>query len=352
MKKLLPIVASILLLAGCSSPDRYIQVSGYAQGGRYAVKLNLRGVSVAPETIRDSVESLLTQIDTSLSGYNKASLLSRFNAGETIRPDSLFVGMYREAYRWYERSGGVLDFAAGPLFDAWGFGFREGTSPGEDDIRDLLAVSGMGRLFPELPVDEDGTLSPERLLKAPGALPLLNFNAIAQGYSCDVIARYLRSIGVKDMLVDIGEIWCEGLNPSGKPWSVGVDRPYDRPVDGTDETGKDLDGIWSSDGLPRGVVTSGNYRKYYVREGRKVAHTIDPRTGFPVEHSLLSATVVSSESAAAADALATWCMVVGLEEAKALILSDDSLEGYLISSSEDGSMSEWASPGFTLLTSN
>jgi len=352
MKKILPILASIFLLSCCTAPDRYIQITGYAQGGRYAVKLNMKGVSVSPAQIRDSVESLLTQIDTTLSGYNKSSLLSRFNAGETIRPNALFIEMYREAYRWYERSGGVLDFAAGPIFDAWGFGFKEGSFPSDDAVQALLAESGMGRLLPELPVDEDGTLSPERLLKAPGVLPQLNYNAIAQGYSCDVIARYLYSIGVRDMLVDIGEIWCDGVNPSGKPWAVGVDRPFERPLDGTDEAGTDLDGIWSSDGRPCGVVTSGNYRKYYVRDGKKYAHSIDPRSGYPVVHSLLSATVVSSESAAAADAVATWCMVSGEDEARALILSDPALEGYLIRAGEDGEMVEWASPGFSLLTSN
>ena len=352
MKKILPIIACLCMLAGCSTPDRYIQISGYAQGGRYTVKLNLKGVSVAPETIRDSVEALLVRIDTSLSGYNQASLLSRFNAGETIRPNALFTDMYREAYRWYERSGGVLDFAAGPLYDAWGFGFREGSFPSEADVAVLRAESGMARLLPEMPVSADGTLNPAALLKAPGTLPRLNYNAIAQGYSCDLLARYLYSIGVKDMLVDIGEIWCDGVNPAGKPWSVGVDRPFDRPVDGTDQEGVDLDGIWSSGGNPSGLVTSGNYRKYYIRDGRKVAHTIDPRTGYPVEHNLLSATVFSSESAAAADAVATWCMVVGEDAAKALVLADPMLEAYLISSTEDEGMSEWASPGFRLLTSN
>ena len=142
--------------------------------------------------------------------------------------------------------------------------------------------------------------------------------------------------------MDIGEIYCAGRNPAGRDWSIGVDRP----VDGNDAPGTDLDGVWLSGGRSCGIVTSGNYRKFYVRDGRKYAHTVDPRTGYPVDHSLLSATVVAS-TAAAADAYATYCMVLGFEEARAFIESRPDLEGYLIHD-VDGTMVEWASPGFTL----
>ena len=178
-----------------------------------------------------------------------------------------------------------------------------------------------------------------------GSGPVLNFNAVAQGYSCDTVANYLSKLGVKDMLVDIGEIWCRGLNPSGKPWKIGVDRPKD----GNNTPGADLDGIWESSGAQgQGIVTSGNYRKFYIKEGRKVSHTIDPRTGYPAENSLLSATV-TAPSAAAADAYATYCMVIGYDEAKRFIESRTDLEGYLIYATPDGGMAEWASPGFRLV---
>ena len=138
------------------------------------------------------------------------------------------------------------------------------------------------------------------------------------------------------MLVDIGEIFCEGLNPAGRGWTIGVDNP----VDGNDTPGADIRGVWESDGGACGIVTSGNYRKFYVRDGKKYAHTIDPRTGYPVTHGLLSATVVAP-TAAEADALATACMVLGPEAARDLILSRPELEGYLITG--DGS---WMSDGF------
>lgn len=349
MKKPVLLALVSLLLLSCGERDRYVQVSGYAQGGTYTVKLNLKGVPVAPETVRDSIESILTRIDTTLSGYNKGSLLSRFNAGEAIRPNRLFLDMYREAYGWYERSGGVLDFAAGPLFDAWGFGFKSGEMPSDEDVARIRSSCGMGQLKSEMIPAGNGMLQ-VRDLRSDGtdAPVVLNYNAVAQGYSCDLVAAYLYSIGVKDMLVDIGEIWCDGLNPGRRPWSVGVDRPFDRPDDGTDELGAELDGVWRSDGSGCGIVTSGNYRKYYVRDGHKYAHSIDPRSGYPVQHNLLSATVVSPDGAADADALATWCMVVGLEEAKALLAGLAGIEGYLIYTADDGSMAEWATPGFTL----
>ncbi len=338
MKKLLFLCCLSLVLGCARQGDRYVQITGYAQGGTYSVKLNIKDVQVPVETIRDSVDALLLQIDTTLSGYNKKSLVARFNAGEKVPATPLFMEMYRLARKYWERSGGMLDCAAGPLFDAWGFGFKNSRFPTEEEVSALMEKCGMGRLPASLPV-VDGQVDPASL-----GFPQLNYNAVAQGYSCDVIARYLYGIGVRDMLVDIGEIWCDGVNPSGKDWAVGIDRPVDQPEEASDE----LDGVWTSGGKPRGVVTSGNYRKFYMKDGHKYAHTINPKTGFPVSHNLLSATVVSADSAAEADALATWCMVLGLEPAKALLLDSPGLEGYLIYEDADGEMKEWASPGFTL----
>ena len=341
MRKLL-FACVILLLSACSQPrNRYVQVSGYAQGGTYTVKLNMQGVSLPVEAVRDSIDALLLQIDTTLSGYNKKSLISRFNRGESIPATPLFLDMYRMAYAFWERSEGALDCAAGPLFDAWGFGFKNSSFPSDEEVQALLSTCGMDRLPAHLPV-KDGRVDPASV-----GYPRLNYNAIAQGYSCDIIARFLYGIGVKDMLVDIGEIWCDGVNPAGKAWSVGIDRPVDQ-ADGAPAREDNLEGVWQSEGRPRGVVTSGNYRKFYIRDGRKYAHTVNPKTGYPVQHNLLSATVVSANSAAEADAVATWCMVIGLQEAQALVLADNALEAYLVYAGEDGEMQEWASPGFTL----
>ncbi|MBR5499853.1 MAG: FAD:protein FMN transferase [Bacteroidales bacterium] len=340
------IILAFFLLVSCTSRDRYMTFTGFAQGGTYTVKLNLRGVSEKPEAIRDSVDALLRQIDFSLSGYNRNSILSRFNTGETVVPDSLFLDIYSHAYNIYGKTNGLVDAAAGPLFDIWGFGFKNGEMPDDAQVAQTAAFCGMKRLRPDMHIllGENGELNPSSLL-ADGVkdniLPVLNYNAIAQGYSCDVVARYLYSLGVKDMMVDIGEIFCDGVNPSGQPWTLGIDRPED----GNNEIGANIQCIFKVPSGPHGVVTSGNYRKFYVKDGRKYAHTINPQTGYPAEHHLLSATIVAPD-AMMADAYATYCMVIGLEAAQEFIESDPALEGCLIYD-DNGVFSSWTSSGFS-----
>lgn len=311
IKKIFSAIFTFFILTGCSE-DNYVTFSGYAQGGTYNVKVNMKGVYATEEEIAESIDSLLQGIDFSISGYNHNSLLSRRNAGEEIVPDRYFSEISKLSEKYKEMTGGAFDVASGPLFDIWGFGFTADSLPSPDRIARAMEECKQGKT--------------------------LNFNAIAQGYSCDVIAGYLYSVGVKDMLVDIGEIYCDGLNPSGTGWTIGVDNP----VDGNNSPGADLRGIWKSDGKACGIVTSGNYRKFYIKDGKKYAHTIDPRTGYPVEHDLLSATIVAP-TAAEADALATACMVWGPQKAKEFIESRQDIEGYLITS--DG---VWTSSGFRL----
>jgi Membrane-associated lipoprotein involved in thiamine biosynthesis len=333
--RLLPIalaVASVAVLLGsCSHKVDYCVLSGYAQGGTYSVKFSMEGVKVKHSVIQQAVDSILTMIDTTLSGYNKASQLSRFNAGEDVRVNAMFKDVFARSRNFYSETGGALDVAAGPLFDAWGFGFKKDSLPSEQTVVELMNSCGMDKVAEDMTAVGD---CPH---------PVLNFNAVAQGYTSDCIAEYLHSLGVHDMLVDIGEIYCEGVNAKGNCWKVGVDRP----VDGNMTPGADIDGIWQGDGTGCGIVTSGNYRKFYEKDGRKYSHTIDPRSGYPVAHSLLSATIVAP-TATQADAYATYCMVIGLDEAKKFISSRDDLEGYLIFDSEGG-MKEWASEGFNLL---
>lgn len=345
-------VAAISVTVSCTS-DKYVSITGYAQGGSYVVKLNLQGrdgrIGVSPEKIKAGIDSVTVVLDNSLSGYNGKSLLTRFNNGERIVPDSIFTDIYRISYGFFEETGGAFDVAAGPLFDIWGFGFKEGSMPSDEMVVEVRESCGMRALYPDISgrVADDGSVCSSDMVKddAPRnyGKPRLNFNAIAQGYTCDIVADYLYSLGVKDMLINIGgEIYCDGLNPSGKPWTVGVDRP----VDGNNTPGAMLEGTLTTGGGPCGIVTSGNYRKFYVKDGRKYAHTVDPRTGYPASDSLLSATVVAKD-ATTADALATYCMVIGFEKSKEFISSRPDLEGYLIyaksSSADSLSFGTWES---------
>lgn len=345
-------VAAISVTVSCTS-DKYVSITGYAQGGSYVVKLNLQGrdgrIGVSPEKIKAGIDSVTVALDNSLSGYNGKSLLTRFNNGERIVPDSIFTDIYRISYGFFEETGGAFDVAAGPLFDIWGFGFKDGSMPSDEMVAEVRESCGMRALYPDISgrVADDGSVCSSDIVKddAPRKYgkPRLNFNAIAQGYTCDIVADYLYSLGVKDMLINIGgEIYCDGLNPSGKPWTVGVDRP----VDGNNTPGAMLEGTLTTGGGPCGIVTSGNYRKFYVKDGRKYAHTVDPRTGYPASDSLLSATVVAKD-ATTADALATYCMVIGFEKSKEFISSRPDLEGYLIyaksSSADSLSFGTWES---------
>ncbi len=346
MNKFIICICALTMMFSCAPRDRYISITGFAQGGTYTVKLNMNGrcgmIKVKPEAIRDSVDAILSNIDASISGYNKNSILSRFNAGENVVPDDVFMNIYGHAYNIYEATGGVVDVASAPLFDIWGFGFKNGSMPSDSVVDSVRAVSGMNRLRDTLALDAEGFLNGRDVLIEDGALPKLNYNAIAQGYSCDLVAEYLYSIGVKDMMVDIGEIFCAGHNPAGLAWSLGIDRP----VDGNNDLGAQIQGIYRVPEGPHGIVTSGNYRKFYIRDGRKYAHTIDPRTGYPVSHSLLSATVVAPD-AMTADAYATYCMVLGLEGSKAFLETRPDLEACLIYDNQ-GTFATWCTPGFIL----
>lgn len=352
------LILSAMLTFSCGRHDRYIVIQGYAQGGTYSVKLNMNGtegmIRMRPEAIKTAIDSILNDIDTTLSGYNKGSVLSRFNAGKKVPVNDLFEDVCARAYDYFEETGGALDCSSAPIFDVWGFGFTRDSLPSEDKVNAVLGHCGMDRLVRNIreAAGPDGLVSSVSVLndsvKAAEAEPVpakLNFNAIAQGYSCDVVAGYLYNLGVKDMLVDIGEIYCDGVNPDGKPWKVGVDRPFD----GNNNPGADLDGVWQSDGAPCGIVTSGNYRKFYTKDGKKYAHTIDPRTGYPVMHNLLSATIVA-RNATDADAYATYCMVIGTDKAREFIEANpDDIAGYLIYSDDEGNMHEWASDNFSLI---
>ena len=325
---LLLIAATAVLssaLSSCSSRPEYRRIEGFAQGGTFHIIYSAPAAGVDEDTVISLVSRRLQDIDFSISGYNKGSLLSRFNRGEDIVPDRYFLELFDMSRKLWEETGGLFDVSGGPLFDFWGFGFKDPS--GLDSLRDdartarivdsLLEFTGMDLL----------TLEEGRIIRKDPRVQL-NFNAIAQGYTCDVVADLLDSLGAQDYLVEVGmEIVCKGLNASGKPWRIGIDAP----VDGSQTAGENVQKFL--DLTDCGITTSGNYRKYFIVDGKKYSHSINPVTGYPVQHDLLSATVISTDTArggALSDAYATYCMVLGKDAAARFIGSRGDLRGYLI----------------------
>ena len=320
---ILMLLSASLLFSGCDGGRQYVRIEGFAQGGTYHVICSPPS-HCSEKKLRTLVDERLLAIDFSLSGYNKGSLLSKVNAGEDLPLDPFFIGCFKRSAEVWEESGGAFDPSAAPLFDLWGFGFSEKGNVTQQAIDSILSFVGMDRLH--LETRDDGVH-----LVRDDPRSKLNFNAIAQGYSADVVGALLDSLGCTDYLVDIGrEIRTRGVNASGGPWRIGLDRPSD----GNFDEGRDLQAI--IDVSDCGIVTSGNYRKYYVEDGQKFAHTIDPVTGRPVTHNLLSATVIAADSATA-DAYATWFMVIGLDRARAVLASRSDLDALLVYD-QDGEM--------------
>ena len=207
------------------------------------------------------------------------------------------------------------------MVNAWGFGFKKGVpvdSIAIDSLRSLVGYKNVSLV--------DGKV----IKQNPGTM--LDCSAIAKGYGCDVVASMFDRHGIENYMVEIGgEVVAKGRNANGNKWSIGINKPIDDPL----ASNKELFGIVKLDG--KGMATSGNYRNFRYENGKKVAHTIDPRTGYPVEHSLLSATVIADDCATA-DAYATSFMVMGLEKAMEICSKEKSIDAYFIYAGEDGTL--------------
>ena len=300
-------IALLTLAASCSRGGEYIRLEGFAQGGSWQMVCR-KCPGMRAGALQARADSLLRSIDNSLSGYNRGSLLSRINAGEELPLDDHFIANFELGRKIWELSEGAFDPSAAPIFDAWGFGFTKGEEPSGSDMDSLMQFTGMGHFTLEERPDGVYLVKDDPRCR-------LNFNAIAQGYSCDRLGALAEEYGCTDYLAEVGrEIRCKGERPGGGPWVIAIESPSAETLPGENPP----HGTAVADTLRLsdcGVVTSGNYRKYYEKGGRRYAHTIDPSTGRPVEHNLLSATVLA-EDAATADAYATWMMVIGTERAR------------------------------------
>ena len=332
-KLLFPVL--MLLLSACGG-SRYVDMDGYAQGGTYHIRCAVP-LRHQPAKVQEAVDAALLRIDKSISGYNQGSLLSAFNRGAKIEPDGCFKDIFNRSKAVWSISEGAFDPSAAPLFDIWGFGFQNGSNPDQAAIDSVMEFVGMEKIRLE---NGDLVKSDVRCK--------LNFNAIAQGYSCDYVATVLEKFGISDYIIEIGgEIVTRGKSPRGSAWRIQIDKPDDD----NNVAGKMVQDVLSISDC--GVVTSGNYRRFYIKDGKKYSHTIDPLTGAPVNHQLLSATVIAKD-ATAADAYATWFMVVGTDKAVEITLSgkvDDLLGVYLVYAEGDETK-VWHTDGIVLDSQN
>lgn len=327
-----PIASALLIalvLVSCrpnTNKQAYTTNSGKIYGTFYNI------VYQHPEglDLHASIDSLFADFDTSLSTFNPKSVISRINRNDPeVRVDNYFKEMYSQALEVSQVTHGAFDITVAPLVNAWGFGFGNQEHDSTPDVKALLAITG----YSKIGIEND------KLVKQ-NSLIMLDASAIAKGQASDVIAGMLKERGCTNYMVEIGgEVACQGRNPKGTAWRIGIDKPYDDPANESQE----LQTIVLISGV--GLATSGNYRQFYFRDGKKFAHTIDPRTGFPVDHQLLSATVISS-TCMKADAYATAFMVLGKDSALQICNATPDTECYLIYSGDDGKLNVAYTDGF------
>jgi len=307
------IIILLLIVVGFFSCNtelpKKVQFQGLAQGTYYSVTY----FDALARDFQVEIDSLIDAFDQSVSIYQPNSIVSRVNRNETgLVLDDWFIGNFELSQKISEETGGSFDMTIGPLARIWGFGaFQK-----PDSINPVLIDSLKQYVDYRKVRIEDGNVIKDN----PNIL--LNFNAVAQGYSVDVLADFLEAQGIEDYLIDLGgEIFAKGEKPNGDYWKIGIEIPeensesrfYNRIVELKDEA----------------VATSGNYRKFYELNGVKYAHSLDPQTGYPVKHSLLSTTVIAS-TAAAADAYATAFMVMGVDETLAFVKNHPEIKVYLM----------------------
>ena len=271
------------------------------------------------EDLQPLIVEALRAVDASLSPFNKQSIITSINNNAPIIVDTLFTEVFRHAEIVYKESHGAFDPTVAPLVNAWGFGFKQGSDVSSTTIDSLLALVGMHQV----------TLIDGRINKDDPRI-MLDFSAIAKGYGSDRVARVFDSCGIKNYMVEIGgEVVIKGHNKNGNPWGIGINKPIDDSL----SLNQELQTVLRLTDCA--IATSGNYRNFYYKDGVKYAHTIDPRTGYPVQHSLLSATVIA-DNCMRADALATAFMVLGVDSAMAYCERHPEIEGYFIVAADSG----------------
>ncbi|MBR2232028.1 MAG: FAD:protein FMN transferase [Prevotella sp.] len=277
--------------------------------------------------LQKEIEAELKKVDQALSMFNQESIISKVNRNEKVELNEMFLQVITLAQKVSQDTDGAFDITVAPLVNAWGFGFKAGDKPSGTSIDSLMSTVGYKKI----------SLKGRQLFKK-NKNTMLDCSAIAKGYGSDVVAAFLKKRGIDNFMVEIGgEVVTQGISEKRVPWRIGVTKPTDDSLSVDNELQTVLNVT------NKAMATSGNYRNFYYKDGKKYAHTIDPKTGYPVQHSLLSATVLA-DNCATADAYATSFMVMGIEKAKGVLERHPELMAYFIYTDERGNLAVWYSP--------
>jgi FAD:protein FMN transferase len=324
---------ALLIITFSCKKEQYFYIEGFAQGTTYHITYK------GKENYARQISQILKDFDRSLSVYLDSSIISRVNRNDsTVVLDSMFVRIFNKSKEVYDKSNGLFDITVAPLVEAWGF--LKDTTIHHDSahIKELLEYVGMNKIKMVNNKMVNNKIVNNKIVKQNPKIKL-DVNAIAQGYSVDIVSEFLDKEGSENYLVEIGgELRAKGQNPKDKKWCIGVDKPEDT----NQVSGEDLQTIMELTG--KSVSTSGNYRKFFIENGVKYSHTINPFTGFPAKNNLLSATIIADECITA-DAYATACMVGGLEKSKQLLKEIKGIDGYLVYSDSTGAFKVYTTPG-------
>lgn len=307
------IIGTIYVIRDVNYPESYRTMTGEIYGTTYHIIYSGR------QDYSSKILEQMTTVDKSLSMFNPSSTISRLNNNKTKATDPMFREVFTLAQQISEETNGAFDITVAPLVNAWGFGFKnkENVTPYQiDSLKKLIGYKKV-RLV-------------NNYLEKSNPNIMLDCSAIAKGYGCDAAAKFLDSKNVKNYMIEIGgEIRAKGVSHQGKTWVIGIVNPSEDNNAGNN----DLQTMIKLKDM--GLATSGNYRNFYYKDGKKFAHTIDPHTGYPVQHSILSATVMAP-TCAMADGYATAFMVMGLDKALNILEKHRELKAYIIYADEKG----------------
>ena len=279
------------------------------------------------KNLQKEIEAELMQVDSALSMFNEQSIISRINRGTGGEANNMFMEVFNKAQEVSKETDGAFDITVAPLVNAWGFGFKNGETPSRHQVDSIRRFIGWKKVSAE-----------GMNIKKSDRRVMLDCSAIAKGYGVDMVAQLLKSKGITNYMVEIGgEVITSGINPRRVPWRIAVIKPTDDTLSVNHERQAVLNVT------DKAMATSGNYRRFYLKGGKRYAHTIDPKTGYPVQHNILSATVLAADCTTA-DAYATSFMVMGLEKAKAILEKHPELMAYIIYNDKDNKSAVWFTP--------